>query len=449
MTDKLIQIYHAIEEKMPIFPVQQEYTNLVRANKNGNVPIQRWYHCKEAFSVDLLEKLLLDWRIPANGIQRILDPFLGIGTTLLAAQKLHKNNPLVEAIGIEINPFLHFVSSTKINWYLYNQFQLQQLSKKILNANELPSLSIPELTTLRREEVFKRETIQQILGYKSLIYSLQDKVESQALLLGLASILEQVSGVRKDGRALRIVRGKRAPPVEEALFEAWNKICEDLQIAPTMYSPLPCKVLRGDGRRLEGERFSPKSLGKFDLILCSPPYLNNIDYTEVYKIELWMLDFISSYDEFRELRYRTFRSHPSVRFKEGLHLYENYSYNSDFALYLNTLKDSLPRDRDFKWRSRLFEEYFDDVYLSLKHQWNVLNHDGWAFWVIGNSLHGSAKFPERMIPVVSDLLTAQLALDVGFTVKGIMIARNLRRRSHKAETNYFLRESIIVLQKSK
>ena len=165
-------------------------------------------------------------------------------------------------------------------------------------------------------------------------------------------------------------------------------------------------------------------------------------------MELWTLDFISSYDEFRELRLRTFRSHPSVRFKEGLHFHKD-PYTSEFIYYLDALKDSIPRDQNFKWRSRLFEEYFDDVYLSLRHQWDVLNYGGWAFWVIGNSLHGSAKYPDKMIPVATDILTAQLAHDIGFTVKGVMIARNLRRRSHKEETNYFLRESIVVLQKGK
>jgi DNA modification methylase len=30
----------------------------------------------------------------------------------------------------------------------------------------------------------------------------------------------------------------------------------------------------------------------FDLILTSPPYPNNIDYSEVYKLELWLLGFI-------------------------------------------------------------------------------------------------------------------------------------------------------------
>jgi hypothetical protein len=46
----------------------------------------------------------------------------------------------------------------------------------------------------------------------------------------------------------------------------------------------------------------------------SPPYLNCIDYTELYKIELWLMEHIASQEQFRETRLGTLRSHPSVKF---------------------------------------------------------------------------------------------------------------------------------------
>lgn len=448
MTNELIQLYYTLEKEMSMFLSQESYSNLVRADENGSVPIQRWYHCREAFSVDLLEKLISDWKIPRDSIKRILDPFLGIGTTLLAAQRFQKKNPLIEAVGIEVNPFLHFVSTAKINWHRYDLDHFGRFTKKIIDSQELPNSKVPLLSTIKREDVFEKDVRKQILGYKALIYEYKDKPEFQILMLGLAGIIEQVSGIKKDGRALRIVESKKRPPVEDALQRAWSEIYKDLRVAKSLYNPVSSKVLQGDGRRLKGNDFFAKSLGKFDLILCSPPYLNNKDYSEIYKIELWMLDFIKNHNEFRGLRQQTFRSHPSIKFKEELH-FRNDPNVSDFASYLNILKNSLPKDKYFDWRIRLFEEYFDDIYLSLRHQCEVLNPGGWAFWVIGNTSHGSAKNHDGVTVVASDLLTADLARRIGFTVKGIMVARNLRHRTHKLETNYFLRESIIALKRDK
>jgi len=46
-----------------------------------------------------------------------------------------------------------------------------------------------------------------------------------------------------------------------------------------------CQILAGDGRTLQIPELGGKA---FDLIIYSPPYLNNIDYSEVYKLELWL-----------------------------------------------------------------------------------------------------------------------------------------------------------------
>ena len=35
--------------------------------------------------------------------------------------------------------------------------------------------------------------------------------------------------------------------------------------------------------------------------LLLPPYLNCIDYSEVYKLELWLMGFVSDQKRFREV----------------------------------------------------------------------------------------------------------------------------------------------------
>jgi DNA modification methylase len=116
----LFEHYQLLEQSFPLKDIDAKYTNLVTANGNQQFPVQRWFHLKEAFSIDLLEILLTDWNIPSESVCRILDPFCGIGTTLLASQKLAKKHARtdIEAIGIERNPFLHFVAQTKMQCVL-------------------------------------------------------------------------------------------------------------------------------------------------------------------------------------------------------------------------------------------------------------------------------------------------------------------------------------------
>ena len=68
----------------------------------------------------------------------------------------------------------------------------------------------------------------------------------------------------------------------------------------------------------------------------SPPYLNCIDYTEVYKLELWLLELVKTQAEFRQVRLGTLRSHPSVKFAERDDLAD---VEADVVTVINDLGD--------------------------------------------------------------------------------------------------------------
>ena len=143
------------------------------------------------------------------------------------------------------------------------------------------------------------------------------------------------------------------------------------------------------------------------------------------------------------------RSHPSIKFK-GDQILRRKSGYTEFLQYLDNIFEALPIDRNYNWRIRLFEQYFEDVYLTLKSLYEALDYERYVFWVVGNSLHGSNKTngkKRELIPIATDILTAELATFVGFEVKDMLIARHLRRRNYDDNTNYFLRETVISLRK--
>jgi DNA modification methylase len=442
----LLKHYEALEKRFTLIDRTNAYSGLVTAATNTQHPVQRWFHLKEAFSLDLLEILIGEWNIPANEIYRVLDPFCGTGTSLLATQRLAKKLGRTDllAVGLERNPFLHFVAKTKLGWHTFNLQQFGLHASHLLNGAPKPTLrKLPELSTLHREDVFSKRNLKEVIGFRGAINAIETH-ERNLLLLGYASVLEDLSGTRKDGRMVRIVKNKQRPTTVDALREAWTTIANDIECANQHFLPIDANVLFGDGRTLTAEN-NDDQLGNFDLVIYSPPYLNNIDYTEVYKLELWLCGFVNTYEEFRSLRYQTFRSHPSVRFPEPITFVQEQELK-DITSTLEVLTDALNKDKNLAWRTTLFNGYFDDMYRSLKHQRDALRDGGWIFCVVGNSLHGSDNAPEIRVPVASDLVIALIGQTIGLEVIAIQVARYLRRRG---PDGHLLRESIVVMRKPK
>jgi len=196
-------------------------------------------------------------------------------------------------------------------------------------------------------------------------------------------------------------------------------------------------VLAGDGRNLRASGIESNSI---DVVVTSPPYLNNIDYSEVYKLELWLMDFVSDAASFLKLRKGTLRSHPTSELSADEEQFLASTTRQPLNRSFETILSKLDTDKE-KWRRRLFLGYFADLLSSLKEQYSVLRTDGLAFVVVGNSLHGGKYAPYL---VATDLLICELARSIGFSVERLSIARGLRRR---LSGNHFLRESVVVLRK--
>src|SRR5207245_1387306 len=96
-----------------------------------------------------------------------------------------------------------------------------------------------------------------------------EPVEVALARVCLGSVVEAVSGLRRDGRALRRVVKQVRRGAIQAFLERAEQIAEDLPSRPLS---LDGAVFHGDGRTLE--LLNPRS--EFDLVLFSPPYPNNI-----------------------------------------------------------------------------------------------------------------------------------------------------------------------------
>ena len=377
----------------------------------------------------------------------MLDPFCGVATSLLSAQSTFVPLPDM-LVGVEVNPFVAWVARTKANWYLYNPEIIRnfipKLVAKVLACKGCDDESaLPPLSTINNPNYFDPNRLHKLLCIRTFIETNIPQPERDFFLLGWSAVLELASNLRKDGRALRRVENRVALPLDKLLEGQWMLMLQDLlfvnraKIRREENTIVPVRIHNEDGRTLPSLQGTTEL---FDLVVYSPPYPNNIDYSEVYKVELWLNRFVCTQAEFRELRFQTLRSHPSVSFPETNHLtiLDTASWPCRLT---EALIEALPINKDFRWRSRLIRGYVEDMYLSLLNQYRLMKSNGYIICVVGNSVHGNSL---NQYCIAADLLIASLAQVVGFQVKELVVARDFTRRKLRSSFN---RESILIFRK--
>jgi hypothetical protein len=420
------------------FRADPSLADKVIAATNDTQPVHRWFKFKESFAPDLLQNVVA--QLHPTGLPRefnILDPFTGVATTLLSAEQLATENPntVIRATGIERNPFIHFTARTKTNWRRVDCDQFEREAQRLTGDLNEESRDLPELSSIRTGRCISQYVSKRILAVQTSIRTLPNGATRDALLLGVAASIEPLSKVRKDGRALRIVQ-KSHPHVNTVLAARWAQIhadCEALQQKPV--PDFSKRLIQGDGRDLKASGIPDDAI---DLVFTSPPYPNNIDYTEVYKLELWLLGFIKNEAEFLALRKSTFRSHPTCAIPDPS---ASFTTHRSAGILERLLGPVLERAQAQPWRHRLFEGYFSDMWKTLEECYRCLRKGGYAAFVVGNSLHGR---PGAAYLVPTDLVIAGMARSIGFETHETVIARNLKRR---LSGNHFLRESIVIVRK--
>jgi hypothetical protein len=437
-----------------------ELERLVSFVDAQTLPIHSWYRFKEGFHPRLLPELCRHAAFRPRKSALLLDPFAGVGTSLLAAQ-FHPEVGIREAVGIEHNPFIAFVASTKAGWDTLPPDQMERLLLSIRANACLDGATPPPLATLFNEKIFAPQVMRGLLALRNGIGSLGPPGRGgliDAAWLCYASIIEDVGNFEKDGRALRIRPVSKAADPVEVLGERWQRFRQDVVKAKQMVprNSIDLRVVRGDGITLTSAAGSvdivaPESV---EILFYSPPYLNMTDYTEVYKVEAWLLSFIDTHDEFRSVREKTVRSHPSIQFRRGRRTLDGLASRCAVGRAIAGLDTFLTTHATTPWHRRaatVVADYFDDMLASFRAQWRVATPGALAVCVVGNSAFSGRQRDRKgniqdrwVLPVPTDVLLARLAQEVGFRVREVLIARQLVARNFRSQWS---RESILVLEK--
>ena len=408
------------------------YESILNYSKEKDAPFQRWYRYKEGFSIQFVNKIIEEFG--HSKITKILDPFSGSGTTIIAANKLG-----VDGIGFEVNPFSFFLMKVKQDEYSSDEIEKFEYEyKKIiseLSIGDLEEYCLPDLSFA--DKVFQDEAESTFMSCKTKIKKIDNSKVYNLLFLGWLSCIEELSNYRKAGNGLK--KRKTVKPIIVTGKTVIEKLENQYKI---MLTDLKDKCHISNKNTIYNEsclNFSDK-VGKnsVDGIIFSPPYANCFDYTEIYKLELWFGEFVNSYSDLRTLRTKSLKSH--LNFK--------YQFDDLTNSPIETLNRQLELIKDVKlWDKRIPQMlygYFDDMFNVIDNCYEALKKDGFCAIVVGNSAYGGIIVP-------TDLILSQYAKQIGFEVCKIEVDRYIITSSQQyektKENGKYLRESVICLKK--
>lgn len=434
-TPSSLEAYY--DELLAGLPVRNnpDYSSLVIPTGNSAEPVHRWFRLKEAFSHALIPRLIKDHAPTLEDQISILDPFSGSGTSIVSGASLVQANGLkaVRVDAVESNPFLHLLGQSKARFLTDPPTNFETFAAKIVaRANALEHVSNPPtLSTFNRADFFQPTHLRRLIALRDAIAQEPDGcILDDLARVCLAAAIEPASYLRRDGRTLRHVPAK-LPRDPFAEFIRVARMIHDDASSPV--SGFAARVFKGDSRELA----SIANDTKYNLAAFSPPYPNNIDYTEIYKLETWLLDMTASQEEFTCQRHRTLRSHASLTWREDY----SFAHNGALRDLIEPILQAIPSDRYARGRRQVVSGYVDDMMSVISQISGNLKVGGLLACVVGNSLHGRPSSP---LLIASDILIAKICEFVGLEVVVLEVARYPSRRRTASS---HLRETVIIARK--
>lgn len=416
-----------------------KYRSVMQFDKNKDVPVHRWYPFVEGYSKQFIEDILKELSFTP---QCALEPFCGSGTTPVELQ-----NHNIRCYSFEVSPFMYMLAKVKLE-------RGYDLDCFVNYRNRVyDSLSRPPIDIRKKEQVPFGDTVvynegmskwnfhdESLNGLLDIRYAIRTEIDNEKyqklFLIALASIIMQTSNLFRNGKCLSYKKGWETNVISREnvhklfLDKLDNVISKDLQKeSPVEVTVDNSEICYYGDVRVNLDKVPDASL---DLIITSPPYLNSRDYTDIYMLELKVLQLVNSHEELQQLRKSTFRSHVQVKYVEVLPI--------DNAR-LKACISEMEKTEYNGWNSDIINMvcgYFDDMQHLFFAFSRKMRKGGVIYFNVANSAYFGVEIPV-------DLIIGDIAENCGFKVREIRKARDIKTSPQQSKKIGLLRESVLVI----
>lgn len=390
--------------------------------ENRTAPVHRWVPWIAGFSGAFVDSVLAAYLKNPQDRALVLDPFAGVGTTLIqAAIRGH------DVVGFEINPYAALATKTKLRALRTNL----AVFDRAIEAME------------RDSSGWRRSAGRTFLvpaGFKSRIPFFSGAVERQVL-----GALEFIGGIRQPDIAglFRIAFGSTMVSFSNYTYEpslssrpgAGKPLIADADVGVVLLAKL--RQMRVDiewlRSEVDGRRFGVGSVYDEDffeghrrledasvrLMVTSPPYLNNYHYVRNTRPQLYWLSLITSPKDQGPLEHKNFGTYWQVaRDKEHVPLTFEHKELDQILSRLRETHREKGQYGGAGW-ANYAASYFNDCYRFMEATKRVLDGKGVGVVVVGNSII-------QGIEIEVERFLADIALEHKLRVEGIYRLRQKR-----------------------
>lgn len=417
-----------------------------------------WYRFVLAFPPHLVRQYLERFDAdPERDV--VLDPFCGTGTVLVEAKKLG-----YATVGVEGNPMAYLASRVKSDWGVGTDELQRHLARVLRKARRtLDSLGVPEhsdlplfsggavpndLTEFRDglspeqwklipQGFISPLPLAKALALREAIDAIPTGRARDALRLAFAATLVEKAGNVGFGPEVYRTKAKTDAPVLEYFEKKARAMIEDLsQAQKTADAFRETTVYLGDSREIAAVAPDLRA----DIVITSPPYPNEKDYTRTTRLESVILGLLETKKDLRATKELLLRSNTRNVFKGD----DDDEVTRRFPSII-AVSEEVERKRVELGKTSGFERlyhkvvtlYFGGMHRHLESLWNVLSPGARCAYVVGDQM---SYF---LTHIKTGELLAEIAADVGYEVIDIDLWRTRFSTASKID----LREEVVLLRK--
>ena len=396
--------------------------------KNRDEPVHRWVPWVAGFSSSFVGEIL-ERELANNSQLTVLDPFAGVGTTLVEGVKRG-----CDVVGFEINPYAALACTVKLEAIRKSPRAVRDTAKRLvttlrrqLRNGSREASSTPPSGFRTRDPFFSPKVEHQILLAKDFIRDEKQAWLRRLLNVALGSVMVGVSNYSYEPSLGRRVSAGKQPILDADLPGILQaqllRMAQDIEIVQANGN--------GNRRSANGRVFKESCMtgattrldpGSVDVLITSPPYLNNYHYVRNTRPQIYWLDFAQEAADLQDLETTSFgKFWQTVRNEPEMPLDFSYPELEARLAELRALHPEKGAYGGAGWANYAVT-YFNDCARFCQVTAKVMKPGGLVVVVIGNNILQGIEFK-------TDEFFAHIAEDAGFETVGLHQVRKKRTGS--------------------